>query len=80
MLAACTKTTAEQAKREGKRRPMKLVDIQSDRALVLRQTSQTVQFPLDEKTKLLIIEMKNFFSTLQGAYGSPVGLAAPQIG
>jgi peptide deformylase len=79
-LTACVKKPAGQTNKVYTERSMKLVDIQSKQASVLRQTSQTVQFPLDEKTKSLITEMKTLFSTIQGPYGAPVGLAAPQIG
>ncbi len=47
---------------------------------VLRNLAKEVTFPLDQKIKKIINDMREFIEALPSPFGKPAGLAAPQVG
>jgi len=59
---------------------LQLMTIERADHQVLAMPAYTVIFPLGPEIKKFITHMKTFFLDLESPYGSPAGLAAPQVG
>jgi len=62
-------------------KPLKLIQTIQMNHKILKQRAKEIKFPINEKTKSIINQMKNFIRTMEDNDGSTtVGLAAPQVG
>lgn len=59
---------------------MELVTLDTKNHAVLRKRATEITFPLDDKTKQIIQDLKHFFAILESPFGKPAGLALPQVG